>query len=91
MKLYQKLKSSGNPTAPVQLIISLLEKYPVSEVAKIVGVSPRWVYKIRQRFIQSNGSLSACILKKGPKNPMPNRTPKYIEDLVVELAKATNF
>ena len=91
MKLYQKLKASGNPQAPVQLILSLLEKYSVPEVANIVGVSSRWVYKIRQRFLESNGSIAACILKKGPKKPMPNRTPENIENLVVDLAKATNF
>ncbi|MDN5293123.1 MAG: hypothetical protein PWQ31_428 [Eubacteriales bacterium] len=61
MKLYHHLKALGNPQAPVQIIISLLENHHLKEVAKTVGVSVRWIYKLRQRFITSGGQLSACI------------------------------
>lgn len=89
--LYQQLKASGNPQAAVQVIISLLENHPPREVAKMVGISTRWVYKIRHRFKESKGNLASCIQKRGPKSPMPNRTPKHIEALVVDMAKNTNF
>ncbi|MCF6096897.1 hypothetical protein L1766_07810 [Thermovorax subterraneus] len=43
-----------------------------------MGVTPRWVYKLRERFKLSNGDISACIKKRGPKFRMPNRTPEHI-------------
>jgi len=91
MKLYQKLKASGNPQAPFQVIASLLETHSVKEVANIMGTSTRWIYKIRHRLLKANGDLSSCLQKRGPKNPMPNRTPQHIENLVVETAVSTNF
>jgi len=91
MSLYQKLKRSGNPQAAVQTVISLLESHSPKEVAKIMGISVRWVYKLRKRYLESNQNLQSCILKRGPKSPMPNRTPKHIEDIVVKLAKSTNL
>lgn len=91
MTLYQKLKASGNPQAVAQITISLLESHSVKETAKILGVTPRWVYKLRERFRLSNDDISACIKKRGPKFRMPNRTPEHIENLVVTLAKETNL
>ena len=50
MTLYQKLKASGNPQAPIQTIVSLLEnRHSLKETARIVGVSERWVYRGRHR------------------------------------------
>lgn len=91
MTLYQQLKASGNPQAPIQVIFSLLQQHNPKEVAEIMGVSVRWIYKILHRFKSSGGQLSACLLKRGPKKPMPNRTPAHIETLVLQLAKSTNF
>jgi len=91
MTLYQKLRASGNPQAPIQTIISLLESgHPVKEVARTIGVSKRWVYEIRRRYRDSGGDISKCMKRKGPKRPMPNRTPKHIEELVVQIARETN-
>lgn len=91
MTLYNQLRQSGNPQAAAQRIISLREKYSPDEVAEIMGITVRWVYTIQQRYRKSNGDLSACLLKRGPASPMPNRTPLHIEELVVELAKKTNL
>lgn len=91
MTLYQKLKASGNPQAIAQVTISLLESHSVKETAKILGVTPRWVYKLKERFRLSNGDISACIKKRGPKFRMPTRTPEHIENLVATLAKETNL
>ncbi|MDI3534523.1 MAG: hypothetical protein PWQ82_888, partial [Thermosediminibacterales bacterium] len=59
--------------------------------AEIMGISVRWVYKLRKRYLESNQNIQSCILKRGPKSPMPKRTPKHIEDIVVKLAKSTNL
>lgn len=91
MTLYNKLKHSGNPQAAVQTIIHLLDKHPPKKVAEIMGVSVRWVYTIRKRYLGSGGDICACLLKRGPKSPMPNRTPRHLEELVVELARKTNL
>lgn len=91
MTLYNQLKHSGNPQAAIQTIIYLLDKHSPKQVAEIMGISVRWVYTIRKRFLSSGENLSACLLKRGPKNPMPNRTPLHLEKLVVELAKETNL
>jgi len=91
MTLYNQLKHSGNPQAAIQTIICLLDKHSPRQVAEIMGISVRWVYTIRKRFLSSGENLSACLLKRGPKNPMPNRTPVHLEKLVVELAKETNL
>ena len=91
MTLYQKLKASGNPQAIPQVVISLLESHSVKNTAKILGVSERWIYEIYKRFKASNGDFSACILKRGPKFNIPNKTPQDIENLVVELSKETNL
>nr|WP_245523120.1 hypothetical protein [Thermosediminibacter oceani] len=91
MILYQKLKASGNPQAIAQITISLLESHSIKETAKILGVSTRWIHKIAERFRLSNGDISACIKKRGPKSRMPNRTPEHIENLVVALAKETKW
>ena len=91
MTLYNRLKQSGNPQAAVQTIISLLDKHTPKEVALVMGVSVRWVYTIRKRYLDSNGDISACILKRGPASPMPNRTAPDTEHLVVDLAKKTNL
>jgi putative transposase len=91
MTLYNQLKHSGNPQAAIQTIIYLLDKDSPKQVAEIMGISVRWVYTIRKRFLSSGENLSACLLKRGPKNPMPNRTPLHLEKLVVELAKETNL
>jgi hypothetical protein len=77
MTLYNQLKHSGNPQAAIQTIIYLLDKHSPKQVAEIMGISVRWVYTIRKRFLSSGENLSACLLKRGPKNPMPNRTPHY--------------
>ncbi len=91
MTLYNKLKHSGNPYAQIQTMIHLLEKHTPKEVAEIMGVSVRWVYTIRKRYLDSGGDISTCLLKRGPKSPMPNRTPRHLEQLVVQLAKETNL
>ncbi|MCL0041974.1 hypothetical protein M1N12_02805 [Peptococcaceae bacterium] len=91
MTLYQKLKLSGNPIAAVQTVISLLQSHSPKEVANIMGISVRWVYKLRKRFLESNNDINACVLKRGPKSPMPSRTPPHIESLVVSFAKANNL
>ncbi len=91
MTLYNQLKHSGNPQAANQTIISLLDKHHPKKVAKIMGVSVRWVYTIRKRYFDSGGDVSACSLKRGPKSPMPNRTPRHLEELIVKLAKETNL
>ena len=83
MTLYKQLRASGNPQAANQTIISLLDKHPPQEVAEIMGVSVRWIYTIRRRYLDSGGDISACSLKRGPKSPMPNQTPRHLEDLVV--------
>lgn len=90
MTLYQKLKRSGNPLTVVQTVISLLESHSPKEVANTIGISVRWVYKLRKRFLESN-DINACILKRGPMFPMLNRIPKYIETIVVNFAKASNL
>ncbi|MCL0032565.1 helix-turn-helix domain-containing protein [Peptococcaceae bacterium] len=74
MSSYQKLKRSGNPQAAVQTVISLLKSHSPKEVAKITGISVRWVYMLRKRYLESNQNLDLCILKRGTKSPMPNRT-----------------
>lgn len=91
MTLYQQLQSSGNPQAAVQAVITLLENHTPQEVARILGISPRWVYTLRKRYQEGNGDLRACIRKRGPRNPMPNRTPLHLEHLVVRTAESTNF
>lgn len=91
MTLYQQLRHSGNPQAAVQTIISLLDNHTPKKVAEIMGVSVRWIYIIKKRYQNSGGDLSACLLKPGPKSPMPNRTPEHLEKLVVDLAKQTNL
>ncbi|GAW94343.1 integrase core domain-containing protein [Calderihabitans maritimus] len=91
MSLYHQLKRSGNPQAAVQTVISLLEKHSPKKVAEIMGVSVRWVYELRRRFRDSGGNLQVCILKRGPKSPMPNRTPLETEQLVVRLAQISNL
>ncbi|MBC7216751.1 MAG: helix-turn-helix domain-containing protein [Candidatus Caldatribacterium sp.] len=91
MRLYQELKASGNPHAPAQVIISLLEEHTPQEVAQVMGVSVRWVYRILERFRASGGSLSSCIRKRGPQKPPPHRTPSSVEEAVVQLARTTNF
>ncbi|MEM2001817.1 MAG: helix-turn-helix domain-containing protein [Candidatus Methanomethylicaceae archaeon] len=79
MTLYQQLKASSNPQAPVQVALTLLASHSVREVARILGVSPRWVYTLRKRYREGG--------KRGPKNPMPNRTPQHLEELVVTMAQ----
>lgn len=91
MTLYKQLRASGNPQAANQTIISLLDKHPPKKVAEIMGVSVRWIYTIRRRYLDSGGDISTCSLKRGPKSPMPNRTPQHLEELVVKLAKETNL
>jgi len=91
MTLYNKLKHSGNPHATVQTMIHLLENHSPKEVAEIMGVSVRWVYTIRKHYFNSGGDISSCLLKRGPKFHMPNRTPDHLEKLVVELANETNL
>lgn len=90
MTLYQQLKASSNPQAPVQVALTLLASHSVREVARILGVSPRWVYTLRKRY-REGGDWNACLRKRGPKNPMPNRTPQHLEELVVTMAQETNF
>ncbi|NSW77317.1 MAG: helix-turn-helix domain-containing protein, partial [Candidatus Atribacteria bacterium] len=75
MTLYQQLKASGNPQAPVQVVITLLASHTVREVAEILGISTRWVYTLQKRYLEGRKDLRACLRKRGPKNPMPNRTP----------------
>ena len=82
---------SGNPQAAVQMVISLLQKHSPNEVAELMGISVRWVYTLRKRYLDSNGNLASCLLKRGPASPMPNRTPLHIEELVINLAKETNL
>lgn len=91
MTLYNQLQHSGNPQAAVQMVISLLEKHSPKEVAEIMGISVRWVYTLRKRYLDSKGDISSCLLKRGPASPMPNRTPLHIENLVVNLAKESNL
>ena len=91
MTLYNQLMHSGNPQAAVQMVISLLQKHSPNEVAELMGISVRWVYTLRKRYLDSNGNLASCLLKRGPASPMPNRTPLHIEELVINLAKETNL
>jgi len=91
MTLYQQLKATGNPLAPAQTIVSLSQNYKPKIIAEILGVSVRWVYKVIQRYKESGQKLDACVRKKGPKNPMPNRTPSHVEGVVAEMAKSTNL
>lgn len=72
MTLYQQLQRSCNPLAACQMFILLLDKHPPKEVAETMGISVRWVYTIRKRYLNSQENLSFCLLKRGPKNPMPN-------------------
>ncbi len=53
MTLYQQLKASENPRAPAQVIVSLSQTYSPKQVAKIMGISSRWVYKVIQRYRES--------------------------------------
>ncbi|ACX52299.1 Integrase catalytic region [Ammonifex degensii KC4] len=91
MTLYQQLKRSGNPQAIAQTVASLLTTCSPKEVARIMGCSVRWIYKLRKRLNESGGNLSGCILPRGPKKRMPNRTPQELEALVVKLAQETNL
>ncbi|MDK2821775.1 MAG: hypothetical protein PWP31_1740, partial [Clostridia bacterium] len=91
MSLYNQLQRSGNPQAAIQMVIGLLNKHSPKEVAGIMGISVRWVYTFRKRYLDSQGNLSALVLKRGLKGPMPNRTPKQVEELVVNMARETNL
>jgi len=91
MTLYTQLKHSGNPQAAIQMVISLLDKYSPKKVAELMGISVRWVYTLRKRYLDCGKDFSSCLLKRGPASPMPNRTPLHIEKLVVNLAKETNL
>jgi len=65
MTLYNQLMHSGNPQAAVQMVISLLQKHSPNEVAELMGISVRWVYTLRKRYLDSNGNLASCLLKRG--------------------------
>nr|WP_245628529.1 helix-turn-helix domain-containing protein [Fervidicola ferrireducens] len=43
----------------------MLKSHSVKETAKILGVTPMWVYKLKERFRLSNGDISACIKSVG--------------------------
>ena len=91
MTLYQQLKATGNPQAPAQVIVSLSQSNKPKKVAEMLGVSSRWVCKVLQRYRVSGQKLEECIRKRGPKNPMPNRTPSHLEKLVAKTAEITNL
>ena len=89
--LYQKLKKTGNPQAAVQTALTLLRHHSPKEAAKVLGISTRWAYILKKRAEENNYNPLACLGKRGPKSPMPTRTPRHIEEVVVDLAKKTNL
>jgi len=89
--LYQRLKESGNPKAPMEVICDLIEKGKTAkEIANIMGITERWVRTLMKR--KKDGlSAKELLHKKGPRSPHPKRTKPHIEALVIETQQKTNM
>ncbi|MEO0109855.1 MAG: helix-turn-helix domain-containing protein, partial [candidate division WOR-3 bacterium] len=93
MFLYKKLYNKMNKEARFNLRVKMIEEYNkgknISQISREYGVSRNTLRKWIKRY-KEKGEEELKELSRKPHNS-PNRTPKEIQEKILELYKKTNW